>query len=205
MIKKQQKRIALLVAFTFIWLLQVSTLPLAAANTTEQVSSASAEPGPDFVEAVGHKAAPAPKKSILPIVLIGVGVVAVAAVLILVVLKKSYDIRGTWKFEYLNPDGSVWWTITNVVFTGTKESGTVVDDIYTTTYTVDGKKIVITELPSSVAKHEATFIDSDNFSGTWAYTGGDNGNFRASRTAAAATSSPQPRTSSSLPPIRDIK
>jgi hypothetical protein len=51
MINKQQKWIALLVVVTFIWLLQVSTMPMAAAGTTEQISAANAEPGPDFVEA----------------------------------------------------------------------------------------------------------------------------------------------------------
>ena len=95
MIKKQQKWIAVLVTLAFMWLLQVSTMPLAAASTVEQISSANAEQGPDFVEAVGYKAAPAAKKSILPIVLIGLGVVAVAAVLFLVVLKTKYDIIGT--------------------------------------------------------------------------------------------------------------
>jgi hypothetical protein len=50
MIKKQQKWIALLVVFTFMWLLQVSTMPLAAAGTAEQVSSANSEQGPRFIE-----------------------------------------------------------------------------------------------------------------------------------------------------------
>jgi hypothetical protein len=67
MIKKQQKWIALMVVVTFIWLLQVSTLPLAAANAAERVSAANTEQGPDFVEAVGHSASPAKKKSILPL------------------------------------------------------------------------------------------------------------------------------------------
>jgi hypothetical protein len=93
MIKKQQKWIALLVTLTFMWLLQVSTMPMAAANAPEQIGSAGAEQGPDYVEAVGHKVAPAKKKSILPIILIGVGVVAVAAVLFLVVLKTKYDLE----------------------------------------------------------------------------------------------------------------
>ena len=119
MIKKQQKWIALFVAVTFIWLLQVSTMPLAAAGTTEKVSSASSEQGPDFVEAVGQKYVPAPKKSILPYILIGVGVIAVAAVLFLVVLKTKYDITGSWHFVFTH-GGSLNYTI---VFTGTKSSG----------------------------------------------------------------------------------
>ena len=140
MIKKQQKWIALFVALTFMWLLQVSTMPLAAANTTEQVSSANAEQGPDYLEAVGYKAVPAKKKSIVPIILIGVGVVAVAAVLFLVVLKTKYDITGIWIVTQTwvggNPIFYEW------EFVGDKESGDV--KISTTkfgTYTVDGKKV----------------------------------------------------------------
>ncbi|MCX6555679.1 MAG: hypothetical protein NTZ12_11820, partial [Candidatus Aminicenantes bacterium] len=96
MIKKQQKWIALFVALTFMWLLQVSAMPVAAAGTSEQAGVASAEQGPNFYDAAKPKPAPAPKKSILPYVLIGVGVAAVAVVLILVVFKTNYDITGTW-------------------------------------------------------------------------------------------------------------
>ena len=56
MIKKQQKWIALFVALTFMWLLQVSTMPVTAADSREQVSSASSEPGPDSYEVAGYKA-----------------------------------------------------------------------------------------------------------------------------------------------------
>jgi hypothetical protein len=140
MIKKQQKWIALFVALTFMWLMQVSTMPVAAAGSTEQVSSAAAEQGPDYYEAIAQKAAPAKKKSILPWILIGVGVVAVTAVLFLFVLKTNYEIGGTWKVTY--ESGSV----DTYTFAGTKESGT-----YTTsvglckgTYAVDGKNVTIT-------------------------------------------------------------
>ena len=140
MIKKQQKWIALLVIFTFTWLLQISTMPLAAANTTEQIGSASAEQGPGFVEAVEHSVAPA-KKSILPIILIGVGVVAVAAVLFLVVLKTNYDITGEWTLNYTMPG----WPLSTFPLTciGDKNSGTAATNLVGGTYTVDGKKVTI--------------------------------------------------------------
>jgi hypothetical protein len=140
MIKKQQKWIALLVVCTFMWLMQVSTMPVAAAGTTEQISSANAEQGPDYYEAVSQKAAPAKKKSMLPIILIGVGLVAVtAAVLFLVVLNK-YDIVGTWSLTYI-ATGVGTFTY-DTVFTGTKKSGTVVMAGTTNgLYTVDGKKV----------------------------------------------------------------
>jgi len=53
MFKKQQKWIALPVTIAFAWLLQVSAMPLAAADTTEQVSSASVEQETGFIEQTG--------------------------------------------------------------------------------------------------------------------------------------------------------
>lgn len=53
MIKKPQKWIALLVAISFAWLLQVSAMPLAAVKTTEQATTASAEQAPGFIEQIG--------------------------------------------------------------------------------------------------------------------------------------------------------
>ncbi len=61
MIKKRQKWIALLVTLTFVWLLQASAMPVAAAGATGQLSSAAAERGPDYYEAAGHKP-PRPQK-----------------------------------------------------------------------------------------------------------------------------------------------
>ena len=139
MIKKQQKWIALLVVCTFMWLMQVSTMPVAAAGTTAQVSSANSEQGPDYLEAVGQKAAPAKKKSMLPYVLIGVGVVALTAVLFLVVLKTNYDIVGNWTLTYSWSGGSYTY---DTVFSGTKKSGTMVmNGSVNGVYTVDGKKV----------------------------------------------------------------
>jgi flagellar basal body-associated protein FliL len=141
MIKKQQKWIALLVTLTFVWLLQVSAMPLAAAGTTEQVSSANAEQGPNFVEAIGQNVSPAKKKSILPIILIGVGVVAIAAVLFLVVLKTNYDITGEWTLNYTMPG----WPLSTypLTCTGDKKAGTAATNLINGDYTVDGKKVTI--------------------------------------------------------------
>jgi len=182
MIKKQQKWIALFVAVTFIWLLQVSTMPLAAAGINEQISSASAEQGPRFIEEEGSGRYHAPKKSILPVVLIGVGVVAVAAVLFLVVLKTNYDIVGTWAVHITyddDPNGYDTWDDT-VVFNGGKESGTTLDDWYGTgTYTVNGKNVTFTLRWSNdntstftgqfdgKDKMNGTFHESNDFDGSW--------------------------------------
>jgi len=145
MIKKQRKWIALFVALTFMWLLQVSAMPLGAANATEKVSSTSPEQGPNFVEQERAASSPADKKSILPYVLIGVGVVAVAAVLIFVVFKTSYDIVGTWNFVYTWYEDTESYT---VIFTGSKTSGNFVylDLEYPEiagSYTVHGKNVTM--------------------------------------------------------------
>jgi flagellar basal body-associated protein FliL len=127
MFKKQHKWIALLVTLTFAWMLQVSTMPLAAASTTEQASSANAEQGQNFVEVMDHETAPAKSKSILPLILIGVGVVAIAAVLFLVVLKTKYDIVGTWTVVWHWTSGSTYGDTATFTFSGTMDSGTVSD------------------------------------------------------------------------------
>ena len=146
MIKKQQKWIALLVICTFAWLLHVSAMPLSASGTTEKISSVNAENGPDHYEAVGQKAAPAKKKSILPWILIGVGVFTVTAVVLFVwpgLLKTKYDVTGSWVFVFTGAD-PVPQRQTD--FTGTKESGTWIWPHKTNTigtYTVDDKKLTM--------------------------------------------------------------
>jgi hypothetical protein len=167
MIKKQQKWIALFVTLTFMWLLQVSTMPLAAANSPEQISSANSEQEPGFVEAIAHSAAPAKKKSIVPIILIGVGVVAVAAVLILVVFKTKYNIVGTWDITTDWVSGGTDGTVTNE-FVGDKKSG----DFHLVLsghsakwgeYTVDGKTVTFNAL---WANYTGEFTDKTHMSGT---------------------------------------
>jgi hypothetical protein len=196
MIKKQQKWIALIVALTFMWLLQVSTMPMVAAGTSEQVGSASAEQGPGYVEAVGHKYVPAPKKSILPYILIGVGVVAVAAVLILVVFKTTYDITGKWTFEWIHngtSDGSQTFT-----FTGTKTSGnfTCAETVNNSgTYTVDGKNVVFLITTRTGVQFSGKFTDKDTMTGTWV-EGGETWTFTATRIATTASVQPAPVTQS---------
>jgi hypothetical protein len=173
MIKKQQKWISLLVTLTFVWLLQVSTMPLAAANTTEQIGSANAEQAPRFIEEEGDSGYQVKKKSILPIILIGVGVVALAAVLFLVVLKTKYDIVGTWDFAYVSTSPAHTWTWT-LVFTGDKKSGTFNDSGDTGTYTVNGKDVTIkynAPYDISIAINGAKFDSKDTMSGTAIFTG----------------------------------
>jgi hypothetical protein len=190
MIKKQQKWIALFVALTFMWLLQVTTMPVAAAGTTEQVSYANAEQGPDYFEAIAHKAAPAKKKSILPWILIGVGVVAVTAAVLFLVVLKNYDITGKWTFVWLyhgTPDGSQTYT-----FTGTKTSGnfTCAENAYNVgTYTVDKKNVTMVITSRLGVQLSGLFTDKDTMTGTWV-EGGDTWTFTATRVATTASMQP---------------
>jgi hypothetical protein len=196
MIKKQQKWIALLVTLAFVWLLQVSTMPLAAAGTAEQVSSANHEQGPRFIEEEGHRGYHAAKKSILPYVLIGVGVVAVAAVLILVVLKTSYNIVGTWE-----ETNTMMSNTTEIVFSGSKSSGTVelTDYIDTGTYTVSSKTVHF-EFHATGYNYnfvyDGQFDTKDKMSGTVKYYEGstvsDQGTWSATRAATTAGSGKLP-------------
>ncbi len=167
MIKKQQKWIALIVAVTFMWLLQVSNMPLNAAGSSEQASSANAEQGPDYFEAISQKAAPAKKKSILPLILIGVGVLGVTAALYFFVLKTNYDITGSWNFVFTLGSTDIPFTFN---FIGTKDSGT-----YSTTgnpalagtYTVDKKNVTMTVNGQSAIQFSGQFTDKNTMNGIY--------------------------------------
>ena len=157
MIKKQQKWIALAVVVTFMWLLQVSAMPLAAENSAEQ--------GPGYVEAAGRQIAPPAKKSILPVILIGVGVVAVAAVLFLVVFKTTYDITGNWTFIFTGPTNETYV----LTFSGSKESGTFVFaavPMFNGTYAVDGKNVTMTVTLVPTIEFKGQFTNKDTMKRT---------------------------------------
>ena len=181
MIKRQQKWIALLVTLTFMWLLQVSTMPLAASNTTEQVGSANEEHAPSYIEQEGSAASHAPKKSILPVILIGVGVAAVAAVLYLVVFKTKYDIVGAWTGTETYTGSP---TTYHYVFTGDKKSGTLKitslsgTSTWDGTYTVDGKNVTMTLTNYS---YVVTFDSKTTMKGDIYYKGDKSGTFAATK------------------------
>lgn len=163
MIKKQQKWIALLVTLTFMWLLQVSAMPLTAANAQEQVSSANAEQAPRFVEEEGDSGYRAKKSSALPLIL-GLVAVGAIAVLVLVVLKTSYDITGTWAIAFVATNTTKNWTWT-VTCTGDKKKGTFSDNYGDTgTYTVDGKNVTW-KFDDFDITGTGTFSDKDKMSG----------------------------------------
>jgi hypothetical protein len=205
--KKHQKLIALSVAVAFLCLLQASTMPLRAEQSPGQSETTmkSAEQGPNFIEEEGAPYA-AKKKSIVPIVLIGVGVIAVAAVLVLVVFKTSYNITGTWTIHIdFTTAGYTDYTST-WVFTGSKESGTFVEhdagSTYPGTYTVTNKKDVWFKYASYSDTYVGQFTSKNQMSGTFS-TSSYNGTWSATKTSSSTASSPSlPQAQSSPTPSK---
>jgi hypothetical protein len=103
-----KKIVALTVLFAFISLIGASAYPLHAQET----------PGAVEKLAVPNKATTT--SSIVPYILIGVGVIAVGLLLFLVILKTSYDIVGTWDFSLAGQSSF----ILSITFSGSSSSGT---------------------------------------------------------------------------------
>ncbi len=178
MISKHQKPIAMFVTITFLSLLLASTMPLRAEPSpgAKETSMESSEQTPEFIEQVGYSHT-SRKKSILPIILVGVGVAAIAAFMVLVVFKAINDITGAWLIN-LDWDGGVSGS-TELQFIGKKKSG----DVYLLlkkvgTYTVDGKKVKWTVEGKNITTTfvgafveigymKGTMTNTNNASGTW--------------------------------------
>jgi hypothetical protein len=189
MIKSNKRWIALFVALAFMWLMQVSTMPAVAA---EQANAVTSDQGPDYHEAVGQKAAPAKKGSILPWILIGAGVVTVTVVVLFLFVLKSYDITGEWQY-FWKDTGDVSWQGSNqdLVFSGTKKSGTLIYlSYYPGTYTVSGKDVTFKFQygTNDSVTNTGKFDGKDKVSGTWIYDQDPsyNGTWEIVRVAAAA-------------------
>jgi hypothetical protein len=155
-----KKIIALTVMVAFFSVISAAAFPLRAQEL------------PGAVEQTGKAGAQGGGSSILPIVLIGVGVLAVAAVLIFVVFKTTYDVTGSWVFVFTGPYSSTYQTD----FTGTKESGTWVWTHSTGTqgtYTVSDKTLTMTPKVGDnwSATISGTFTGKDTMSGTWIQSG----------------------------------
>ena len=193
MIKKQQKWIALFVALTFVWLLQVSTMPVSAAGSSEQIRSVSSEQGPNFIEGEGSRAPRGKGKSILPWILIGVGVITVTGLVIVLFALNNYDITGTWKFHVVATNfGYIYdWQLT---FSGTKKSGTFFDDDdWTGTYSVKGKTINYISYNEGNIDLVGEFTDKDTMSGTYTWTDwSEYGTWTATRVGSAAAAPKAP-------------
>ena len=145
--KAGKNTVALFVALAFISPLRLPTMPLQGGQAPDRTGTpiSSAEQGPGFMEEEGYGSAPA-KKSIVPVILIGVGVAALAAVLVLVVCKTKYDIVGSWTIHVAYDQDLFPALSHHHVFTGDRKSGTTTVDDWQGkgTYTVDGKKVEFT-------------------------------------------------------------
>ena len=170
--KHHKKWIALLTAFVFFWLIHVSGLPLRA-ETAASTTRISADQQPGAIEQPAPAGYARKKNSPLIPIIIGVVVIgAVAAVLILVVFKTKYDIRGNWTMQRTMLSGGSGTTTRYFVFTGSRDSGTLevtdVDDIGT--YTTSGDKVDFQQWDSGHAYdyyYTGQFSDKNNMNGTW--------------------------------------
>ena len=206
--KKMKRPIALYVALAFFALVQISAMPLRADRAPEPVVTAGEELAPNFVEQPASAAPAAKKKNIVPIILIGVGVVAVAAVLFLVVLKTKYDLRGTWT---LTRSADFWWIHNprTFVFEGaSRASGTMTISGFADDgpWTADGKNVsftATTDASDYLWTFTGTFTDKDTLSGTVNYHDENydiDGTWSAVRSGAAPATQPQPAFASEKKP-----
>jgi hypothetical protein len=191
--KKVKRPIALFVALAFVALLQVAAMPLRADQAPAATVSSNEEQAPAFVEhAVARSVAPK-KKSMVPYILIGVGAIAVAAVLVLVVFKTKYDLRGSWTVVR----SSDFYWIQNprtFVFEGSsRDSGTMKVSGFNDVgpWSADGKSFNFTMTVNAASylwTFEGQFDGKDTISGTVNYHDASHnidGTFTATRAAAA--------------------
>lgn len=195
--KKIQRPIALFTVIALCVLLQVSATPLCADQAPAAVSAVGEEQVPNYVETIDPNGGMEKKKSIVPIILIGVGVAA-AAILFLVVLKTKYDLRGTWAVTRSN---EFYWIANprNFEFIGsTRGNGTLKLIGFTDvgTWSADSKTVTFS-MSANASQYLWTFsgkfTDQDTLSGTVNYhdaTHDINGTWTATRTAAAASALP---------------
>jgi len=166
-ITRNKKKIAVIAAFSFFYLIGIGSLPLTA------VDSASADREPGAIEKIDSGGTHAAKKSPIIPILIGVAAAgAVAAVLLLVVFKSSYNIVDTWSGPFASDSSTHQWTVT-ITFAGDKKSGTFVyhdsdgwDE--TGTYSVDGKDVTFAfDSEEDPIQFTGSFSDKDHMNGTW--------------------------------------
>lgn len=205
--KTHKRVIAAFVAFAFLTLLQVTAMPLRADQAPDRSGAAVASPdeAPSYIEEEGT-AGSGGKKSILPVVLIGLGVAALAAVLVLVVFKTKYDIVGVWTINDTIVDEDLV-----ITFTGNKSEGdlTLQDYIDIGTYEVSGKDIYFEfGAPGQNYRfeYEGQFDGKDKAKGTVKYIVAgiekESGTWRATRNSTSTGSGALPK---SVPTARMIK
>jgi hypothetical protein len=168
---RQKKWIALYVILAFIGLAQAAAMPLRAEQAPghAETTLTSPETAPSVIEEEGGAAAPAGKKSILPIVIGVVALGAIAAVLALVVFKTKYDIVGRWDINFTSSSPAHTWVWT-LLFSGDRKSGRFADAEDTGTYTVDDKDVTI-QYDDWEIKLTGRFDGKDKMSGSATFAG----------------------------------
>ncbi len=177
MIKQNAYRrlVAGFLTVAFCSLLHLASAPLNAAPAT--VSRADASDTPRAIEEESDGGTKAKKKSSLPIILGVVGVGAIVAAVLLMGKKDSkdsYDITGSWNFDFTATNTSKTWSW-RMTFSGSKSSGnwvnpftSVFPNTATGTYTVDGKtvSIIINLFDPRDLLLNGQFENKDRMSGT---------------------------------------
>ena len=126
----------------------------------------------DNAPAATEKAGDSPqvkaKSLLLPIVLAVVGVAVVATVVLLLVAKTTYDIRGTWEVSAAWDTGGSFLSI--LTFTGELESGTGTEiNGPNLVYTVDDKNVHWETISFYPSVFTGTFDGKNKMSGTFNY------------------------------------
>jgi hypothetical protein len=190
MLAKYKKIVSVAVMAAFLWMLQVGAMPLhaGAAPAQERKMSASVQEAPGVVEKETQPVVAGKGGSILPYILIGVGVVAVAVVLVFVVFKSGYDITGTWNFDasWLHGD------VISCRFSGSKDRGAWVfagyaDPHYQGSYAAVSGNVTLLFDDTPYAVMQGTFAGADRLSGTFDEGNGVKHAWSATRASSAQT------------------
>jgi hypothetical protein len=178
-----RRLLSLFIICTLAWMFQVTAVPLQAFDR----DMPAADTGPGVFERQAPAASVGRRSLLLPIVIGVVAAGAIAAVLILVVFKTSYDVTGTWDIAYRwsNSNDTHHFSIT---FSGDTSSGTCTindaGDILTGTYTQDKKNVSWIHNVETHPVYAGTFSDKNTMAGTMT-AGNATGTWTGTRTASA--------------------
>ena len=191
MTKRYQRSIALVVTFTFLALLPITTMPLPAAQAAglEKEAGASETQAAGFIEKEQQTGYQVSQRNILPIML---GVAAVAAgvfLLVILVSRVKYDVVGVWEFhnDYTtegDADFDSTWTFTpyydydRVIGMYERNAN---GKITKGQYAIADKKNVVFEDTGVSEQYVGSFNSKTTMSGTFRLASGAKGNWTAKK------------------------
>lgn len=191
MIHPRRKLIALVVAFVFLSVATVGSMPAAGAAAGDEPAAGNAGPGRNFVEKeqqAGYQSAG--QKHVVP-VLIGIAALAAAVfVVVLLVNKIKYDITGQWEFHNHYTSGgladfdSTWQFVS--ADTLIKTIGTYVryednGSVMTGDYTIVNKKEVVFIGAAGEEQYTGQFDSKTTMSGQFMLEDGTKGTWTAKK------------------------